>query len=66
MVQYEFPLWCNGIGVLGILGLRFDPCLAQWVEDPVLLSCGLGHNYGLDLTPGPGTPYAVGRPKKKK
>ena len=26
-------------------------------------SCGLGRNYGLDLIPGPGAPYAVGGPK---
>ena len=28
------------------------------------LRCTLGHNFGLDLIPGPGTPYAAGRPKK--
>ena len=25
------------------------PGLAQWVKDPALLSCGLGHRHGLDL-----------------
>ena len=29
-------------------------------------SCSLGHNSGLDLIPGPGTPYATGQPKMKK
>ena len=29
-------------------------------------SCGLGSNCSLDLTPGLGTPYAMGHPKKKK
>ena len=26
----------------------------------------LGHSGGVDLIPGPGIPYAVGQPKKKK
>ena len=29
-------------------------------------SCSVGPNCGLDLIPGPGTPYAPGQPKKKK
>ena len=29
-------------------------------------SCGVGHNYGSDLIPGLGTPYAPVWPKKKK
>ena len=29
-------------------------------------SCGVGCNYGLDLTPCLGTPYAMGQPKGKK
>ena len=29
-------------------------------------SCGVGHNYGLDLMPGLGTPYATGWPKKRE
>ena len=37
-------------------GLRIQCCL----------SCNVGGSYGLDLIPGPGTPYAVGQPKKKK
>ena len=28
-------------------------------------SCGIGHNCGLDLTPGPGTPYNIGQERKK-
>ena len=30
-----------------------------------LSSCRVGGNYGLDLIPGPGTPYVAGQPKKK-
>ena len=38
----EFPLWYNEIGsVLGALGHRFDPCLAQWVKDAALLQLQL-------------------------
>ena len=33
--------------------------MALWVY-------GVGHNYSLDLIPGPGTPYASGVHKKKK
>ena len=29
-------------------------------------TCGLGHNCGSDVIPGPGTPYAPGAKKKKK
>ena len=29
-------------------------------------SFGVGHNCGSDLTPGLGTPYATGRPRKEK
>ena len=43
------------------------PSLAQWVKgSSVCHSCSIGHDCGLDLIPGPGTPYAVGWPKKKK
>ena len=42
------------------------PSSAQWVKDPVLPRWGTGHNCGSDLFPGPGTPYALGQPKKKK
>ena len=43
------------------------PGLAQWIKDSaLLLRYGLGHACGLDLIPGPGTPYAMGRPKMKK
>ena len=37
-------------------GLRIQCCC----------SCGLGRNYGLDLIPSLGTPYAAGQPKRKK
>ena len=29
-------------------------------------SCDVGHNCGLDLIPGPGIPYVLGWPKRKK
>jgi len=29
-------------------------------------SCGVGHNFGLHLIPGLGTPCAAGRPKHEK
>lgn len=52
------PLWCNGIGsgVSGALGYRFEPQLRIWH----CRSCGL------DLTPGPETPYVAGWPKEAK
>jgi len=28
--------------------------------------CRIGHNCALDLTPGPGTPYAAGGPKEEE
>ena len=42
--------------------------LAQYsgLEDLVLLHYIVGHNCGLDLIPGPGTPCASGQPKKKE
>ena len=51
---------------------RYDagsiPSPAQWVRDPVWVSssCRVGHNYGSDLIPGPGTPYTVEQPQKKE
>ena len=44
------------------------PGPAQWIKIPHCCSCGLGHDCGSFLMPGPGTPYAAGRPKmiKKK
>ena len=38
------------------------PALAQWVRDPALMK---PHNCGSNLIPGPGTPYAMGWPKKE-
>ena len=35
-------------------------------QDPALPQRGLGHNCGLDLIPGLGTPFATGQPQKKK
>ena len=36
------------------------------VKHLALLSCSVGHNCGVDLIPGPETPYAKGWPKKEK
>ena len=44
----------------------FIPSLAQWVKDLGLLYLGVGHHCSTNMIPGPGTPYAVGQPKKKK
>ena len=64
----EFLLWHNEnlccLGSGGVLGLI--PGLAQWVKDPVLRSCSLDCNCGLDLIPGLGIPYDTGQPKKEK
>ena len=40
-------------------------CAAQWIGDRCYCTCGLGHNCGLDLILDPGTPHALGRPKKE-
>ena len=39
-------------------------CSARIQFDP--LPGTVGHNFGLDLIPGPGTPYVTGWPKKEK
>lgn len=58
----EFPLWHNGIGSVWSSGMQvWSPSgHSGWVKDP------LGCNCSWDLFPSPGTPYATGRPKKKK
>ena len=66
-IKKELLLWRKRIGgILGALGHRFDPQPGKWVKDPVCHSCGLGHNCSLDLSPGLGTPYAAGQPRKEK
>ena len=46
-------MWHNGIrGVSATPGHRFDPGLVQQVKES-----------GIDLIPGPGTPYTTGQPK---
>ena len=43
------------------------PGQAQWVKGSgICCSCGVGHNCGSDLIPGPGTPYAMEKEKKKE
>ena len=41
------------------------PSPAQWVEDPTLLQLWCRLKLWLDLIPGPGTPCALGWPKKE-
>ena len=55
-------------GVLGAPGRRFDPGPAQWIKDPALLQLQLKVTAAAQicLIPGPGTPYAMGLPKKGK
>lgn len=45
---------------------RSIPCRAQWVKGPASLPLQLRLKLGWRLIPGLGTPYASGRPKKKK
>ena len=56
----------SGIGgISAVPGRRFDsPVQHSGLKDPACYSCGVGHNSGLDLILGPGTPYATERPKK--
>ena len=58
----QFLLWSKGIG--GISGTQGHRFLVRWVKDAGLL-CSVSSNCGSDLMPGPGTPYAVGQPKKE-
>ena len=64
----EFLLWHNGIsGVLGSAGTQVQsPAWHNGLRIWHCRSCGLGPNCGLDLIPGPGTPYAVGPPPPQK
>lgn len=67
-IRLGVPLWLSGIGgVFGVVRLRFDP-LAWHSGSSIWLcsSCSLGHSFGSNLIPGPGTPSAVGWPKKKE
>ena len=56
----QWGWWCLGNAGMQVQslarhsGLRIQHCH----------SCSLGHNYGLDLIPGLGTPYVAGQPKK--
>ena len=42
------------------------PSPAEWVKYPRWHSCSLGQKCSSDRILGPETPYAAGRPKKKK
>ena len=51
----EFLLWCHrNSSVSAEPGRRFHPRPTQWVNR---IHCS-NHSWGLDLIPGPGTPYA--------
>ena len=55
-----------GLAVSWVTGLT--PGLAQWVKGPALLQLCLRLQLlqlRFHLIPGPGTPYAVGQPKKR-
>ena len=53
-IHLEFPLWHNRASiVLGALGRRFDPGLAQWVKDPVFLQLLLRLRLWLGSDPWP-------------
>ena len=60
----EFPLWCKVVGASwehwdsdSIPGPGKEQCCHSW---------GLSRDCGLDLIPGPGTPYDMRQPKMKK
>lgn len=60
MEKEEVPLWCSGIdGLAGALGHSAESALA-------LPQLWRRSQLWLNLTPGPGTPYATGRPQKGK
>lgn len=67
-------LWCNGSEVswerwdMGsiLLGHGFDSARHSGSRIQHCSSCSLSPNFGLDLSPGQGAPYALGRPKMKK
>ena len=66
MCLWGLLLWCNRIsGVLGALGYGFDP-QPSTMEILNCHRCSLGQDYGLDLIPGLGAPYAMGQPKNGK
>ena len=63
IVGQEFPLWHNRIiGILGVLGHRFDPRPAGWVKDSVLPQLWLRLQLWLAADPWPGN--SIGWPKK--
>ena len=42
------------------------PSLEQWIKDPASPQLKLSHNWGSELIPGPGTPYATGPGGKRE
>ena len=63
----EVLLWCIGIGgVSAVPGRRFNSQpTAVGYRVQCRHSCTIGCKCGLDLTPGPGIPYATGQQKTK-
>ena len=52
---------------LGSAGTQvWSPAWLSVLKIQCCCSCSSGHNCGLELIPGPGTPYATGQPKMKK
>lgn len=49
-----------------LLGHGFDSARHSGSRIQHCSSCSLSPNFGLDLSPGQGAPYALGRPKMKK
>ena len=64
----EFPLWRNVTGSIStVAGCGFNPQpsgVGSMIQH--CCSCGVGHNCGSDLIPGPEAPYTVRQPKKEK
>ena len=63
----EFPLCHNGIGgILGAVGYRFNPHMAQWVKDLVLPWLWLRSQLQLGFDPWPGNSICYGAAKNEK
>ena len=64
---WEFLLWWKGIGcILGTLGHRFDPRLAQWVKNLALPQLWLRSKLWLGSDPWPKNSICSGVAKEEK